>query len=199
MGQHKTWNERRDQLIQATIASIHEHGLEKTSVQRVANRAGLTAGVVAHYFGDKDGLLNATYEALYEQILENAEREVEAQGSPAVRVKSILSAYLSPDQLTPGTVSAWYELVSRLRQSPELTKIQTRVEQAIRGRLRTILANELAPAEAEILASGLYAMVTGFWVRMASESSDLSFEEHRKNITAVIDKFMLAFSVKGSN
>ena len=199
MGQHKTWNERRDQLSQATIASIHEHGLEKTSVQRVANRAGLTAGVVAHYFGDKDGLLNATYEALYEQILENAEREVEAQGSPAVRVKSILSAYLSPDQLTPGTVSAWYELVSRLRQSPELTKIQTRVEQAIRGRLRTILANELAPAEAEILASGLYAMVTGFWVRMASESSDLSFEEHRKNITAVIDKFMLAFSVKGSN
>jgi transcriptional repressor BetI len=199
VGQHKTWNERRDQLIQATIASIHEHGLEKTSVQRVANRAGLTAGVVAHYFGDKDGLLNATYEALYEQILENAEREVEAQGSPAVRVKSILSAYLSPDQLTPGTVSAWYELVSRLRQSPELTKIQTRVEQAIRGRLRTILANELAPAEAEILASGLYAMVTGFWVRMASESSDLSFEEHRKNITAVIDKFMLAFSVKGSN
>ena len=162
-------------------------------------RAAGSADSGAHYFGDKDGLLNATYEALYEQILENAEREVEAQGSPAVRVKSILSAYLSPDQLTPGTVSAWYELVSRLRQSPELTKIQTRVEQAIRGRLRTILANELAPAEAEILASGLYAMVTGFWVRMASESSDLSFEEHRKNITAVIDKFMLAFSVKGSN
>ena len=51
---------RRRQLIEATIDTIHEVGFASTTVQAVSRRAGLSAGLVAHYFRDKEGLLEAT-------------------------------------------------------------------------------------------------------------------------------------------
>ncbi|MDR2838703.1 MAG: TetR family transcriptional regulator, partial [Azonexus sp.] len=50
---------RRQQLIQATFDVIQNNGLEEATVATVANAAGLSAGIVAHYFGNKDGMLEA--------------------------------------------------------------------------------------------------------------------------------------------
>src|SRR5690625_6795075 len=51
---------RRQQLIQATMAAIDEVGLADATVLRIARHAGVSAGIISHYFGGKDGLLEAT-------------------------------------------------------------------------------------------------------------------------------------------
>ena len=51
---------RRQQLIQATMAAIHEVGLADATIMRIARHAGVSAGIISHYFGGKDGLLEAT-------------------------------------------------------------------------------------------------------------------------------------------
>ena len=53
---------RRRELIQATIDSISKHGLSQTTVAKVAEIAGLSAGIVNFYFRTKDALLLATLE-----------------------------------------------------------------------------------------------------------------------------------------
>ena len=53
---------RRRELIEATITSIAQHGLSGTTVARVAELAGLSAGIVSFYFQTKDALLLATLE-----------------------------------------------------------------------------------------------------------------------------------------
>ena len=51
---------RRQQLINATMAAIDEVGLAEATVMRIARHAGVSAGIISHYFGGKDGLLEAT-------------------------------------------------------------------------------------------------------------------------------------------
>ena len=51
---------RRQQLIKATMAAIDEVGLAEATVMRIARHAGVSAGIISHYFGGKDGLLEAT-------------------------------------------------------------------------------------------------------------------------------------------
>ncbi len=51
---------RRQQLIKATMAAIDEVGLADATVMRIARHAGVSAGIISHYFGGKDGLLEAT-------------------------------------------------------------------------------------------------------------------------------------------
>ena len=59
---------RRRQLIDATIASIHEDGFANTTISGISRRAGLSSGIVAHYFDDKAGLLEATMRKLAEDL-----------------------------------------------------------------------------------------------------------------------------------
>jgi len=53
-------DERRSAIAEAAIAVIAEVGLEQAKLRLIAARAGVTTGAVAHYFKDKDALLEAT-------------------------------------------------------------------------------------------------------------------------------------------
>ena len=55
---------RRRQLVQATIESIADVGFVACTLSDIAKRAGVSPGLFAHYFGDKDGLLEATLRSM---------------------------------------------------------------------------------------------------------------------------------------
>ena len=63
---------RRQQLIDAAIASIHEHGFSSATVARIARKAGVSTGIVHHYFTDKNDLLAATMRALLDILRREA-------------------------------------------------------------------------------------------------------------------------------
>ena len=44
-----------------TIDSLAELGYVSSTLAQIAGRAGVSPGLVAHYFGDKDGLLAVSY------------------------------------------------------------------------------------------------------------------------------------------
>ena len=44
---------RRRQLIEATITSIHEYGFADATVSRISAAAGVSTGIVHHYFDGK--------------------------------------------------------------------------------------------------------------------------------------------------
>jgi AcrR family transcriptional regulator len=55
--------ETRARILAATTAYIDEHGFHQTSLQRVAQAAGVTVGAVQHHFASKADLLAAVLEA----------------------------------------------------------------------------------------------------------------------------------------
>jgi len=52
---------RRQQLVEVTIDVLAEAGYVGTTLGRIGARAGVSAGLVAHYFGDKDTLLDLAF------------------------------------------------------------------------------------------------------------------------------------------
>jgi AcrR family transcriptional regulator len=50
----------RRALIEATITVVGEHGLEQASTRRIAQEAGVNAGLISYYFGSRAELLLAT-------------------------------------------------------------------------------------------------------------------------------------------
>ena len=80
---------RRRQLIAATIASIHEEGLANTTLSQISRRAGLSTGIVSHYFQDKAGLLEATMRSLAESLRRRVIAEQAAAQSPEERVFAV--------------------------------------------------------------------------------------------------------------
>ena len=64
--------ERRDQILRATVEVVARYGYDGASLARVAEQAGVSKGLVSHYFGSKDDLMaeavTGTVRALRESI-----------------------------------------------------------------------------------------------------------------------------------
>ncbi len=62
-------HDKRSEVIQAALSLIAEHGFHGTSMAMIAERAGVGAGTIYHYFENKDALINEIYHELEEEIL----------------------------------------------------------------------------------------------------------------------------------
>src|SRR6478752_6296581 len=83
---------RRKQLVEAAIAAIHAHGFANATVARIAAQAGISAGMVHHYFKDKDELLFATMRHLLAELRSDAVARLSRACTPRERIRAIIDA-----------------------------------------------------------------------------------------------------------
>ena len=83
--------ERRQQLIQATIRCVADRGLAETTIATVAQEAGLSQGIINLHFQSKDGLLTETLRYLADEY-RNAcsEAAAAAEVSPAAGLQAMV-------------------------------------------------------------------------------------------------------------
>src|SRR3546814_15755215 len=91
----------------ATITSIHEEGFANATISRISKHAGMSGGIVAHYFDDKAGLLAATMRSLAQDLLRETVKRLRAAATPEERIDAVILANFSDAQNDPQTVSAW--------------------------------------------------------------------------------------------
>jgi len=99
---------RKAQLIDATIEVIAVRGYARTTLTDVANKAGLSHGLVNFHFQTKERLLTETLLFLAEEYRNNWTDALAAAGpAPAERLDAILRADFTPTICTPAKLSAW--------------------------------------------------------------------------------------------
>jgi AcrR family transcriptional regulator len=90
-------DKRREQLMDAALSAIAECGLTKVTLGKVAERAGLTAGMVNFHFETKQDLLEATLARQAAEMLENLDKGIErSNGSPAAALTAMVIAAFDP-------------------------------------------------------------------------------------------------------
>ena len=68
MARVETEKLRKKELIDATIKSIENHGFQGTTILTISRQANMSAGIISHYFGSKQGLILATIRHLLEEL-----------------------------------------------------------------------------------------------------------------------------------
>jgi AcrR family transcriptional regulator len=71
-------------LLGAAESLLDERGLEGTTVPAIAERAGVSVGVVYRRFPDKDALLREVYKRYFDELANHNERQL--QGVAAIRL-----------------------------------------------------------------------------------------------------------------
>jgi AcrR family transcriptional regulator len=65
----RRYERTREELVDAVLALIGEHGIDGVTIDRVADEAGLSRGTIyAHYPGGREELLRAAYAELGHQV-----------------------------------------------------------------------------------------------------------------------------------
>ncbi len=181
---------RRRQLIAATITSIHEEGFANATISRISKNAGLSGGIVAHYFDDKAGLLAATMRSLAQDLLAETLRRLNQAETPEERIDAVILANFSVDQNAPETVSAWLAFWAEARNAPALWRIQKINERRLLSNLRHAFKQLLPEDEAGIAAAGLAAMIEGLWLRCALSNGPLTIDQARLIARDYVARFL---------
>lgn len=157
--------DRRQRLIDATVEVMAEVGFSATTLAQIGRRAGASPGLVAHYFGDKDGLLEATLRSLARRLSRNtAERLGRARG-PRARLQAIIDANLAPEEFDPRTASVWLAFWSQVKHSTQLKRVQRVYERRLLSNLLHPLRVMVPDDQARAIAGSLAALIDGLWLR----------------------------------
>jgi len=172
-------SERRRSLIEAALDCLSRLGPYGASVREICDRAGVSPGLLRHYFDGKDALIIEAYRTLTREYHENLHRVLTGPTEPvAQRLRSFFDAYFS-SQVTgeerAGTYVAFWTLG---RTDPTIQRIQRSAYRKLRKQLAPVL-NELAEdrgaqIDAEQLATSLIALLDGFWLDMCVDPTHFS-------------------------
>jgi betaine-aldehyde dehydrogenase len=158
---------RRSQLIDVTIDSLAEVGFVGTTLAQIAGRAGVSPGLVAHYFGDKDGLLDAAFRSLARRVSDQVRSRLLEISTPRGRIQAIIDANLAPEEFEQRTGTAWLAFWGQVLQVKSLGRVQSVYQRRMLSNLKSSLKKLVPSGEAQSLAAMIAAMIDGVWLRAA--------------------------------
>lgn len=168
---------RREEIVNAAYEVIFEVGLSNTTIAQIAKKAQLSVGIVSHYFGDKQGLINACMlEMLNELRRKTAQYKAEVTDShPENMIKAIIDSNFDISQVNQRAMRIWLDFWSASMHMSELSRLQKINDQRLYSNLKFHFLELMPKDQASIAARGLAALIDGLWLR-GSLSRDTTFD-----------------------
>jgi TetR/AcrR family transcriptional regulator, transcriptional repressor of bet genes len=183
---------RRNELIDAAIASIAAHGLSDTTLVTIAEQAGVSPALVNHYFEGKEELLEATLRRLTKELALEIRRLTPADPTPRQRLEAIIDGCLEPEQLRPGAMLAWRAFWAQLPMQPRFASLQRTINRRFRSNIRVALRTMVTPDMVDETYLGLYALMDGFWMRQFIDPDSFSMDDARRICRRFLDRAVAA-------
>lgn len=173
---------RKQQLIDATIKSIESHGFQGTTIMTISREANMSAGIISHYFGSKQGLVLATIRHLLEQLKQGLLQQIaqsEKTLTPELRLQMIVDSNFDCFQQSTSVTRTWLCFWAQALHDPELARLQTVNSKRLLSNLLYSYKHIISdPAQARLAAEMTAAMIDGLWLR--SSLSQTSVDEFQK-------------------
>lgn len=157
---------RRLELTDALMRLTRREGWDAISLRKVAAEAGVSMGMVQHYFTTKDEMLRFVVEMVSEDVRQRIRvraAKLPAGHSPRLLVWTVLSEMIPSPPRRTAEVEGAEVFVRRFLLSPESSAQFARdgaeLKQAIKEQI--LLGRKGSDADAERDAGGLIAMLNG--------------------------------------
>ncbi len=185
--------ETRSQVIEAAVNCICEEGFAAANMNRIAERAGVTWGVMQYHFGDRGGLFSAVLESGYMHLTERL-AEIGIEGEVLrERVASLVDT--GWDIFGAPMARACFEIILATRSEMAL-------ESASRDRLLAV-AKELSESSGKLLAHAarrkrspkkaqqvFIAALRGFAFEYMQYPSEYDYKREREALTDVLTGYL---------
>ncbi len=165
-----TETERREDLIDATLDCIAEAGIQGATVRQIAARAGVTGGLIRHYFATKDQMLQAAYRQLMDGITEITKAAAEGADTK-IRLRRFIVANVTPPVTDSRTLSLWAAFISHIPLDPAFAAIHRESYVSFLAALEELLVAFFAERgrivsqqECRAYAIAVNGLIDGLWL-----------------------------------
>jgi TetR/AcrR family transcriptional repressor of bet genes len=175
--------QRRQQLIDATMKCIARRGMSSTTLGDVAREAGLSQGIVNLHFESKENLLTETLRFLADEYKAHFNKTYEKSGpGPADKLRALVELDLRPSICDRRKVAVWFAFWGEVQSRPTYRKICDERDQyyddtveRLAGEI--IVEGDYRDVTAASVAMVLTSMTNGLW--LSCLISPRTFDRHK--------------------
>lgn len=165
-----TKEERRQQLIEATVKCIARKGIGSTTLGEVAQEAGLSQGIVNLHFNSKENLLNETLQYIAEDYKAQFDSTLAKAGPEAAeKLLALMEMDLKPSICDRQKLAVWFSFWGEVKTVPTYQKVCDAYDSAydavIRDLCETIIKDgSYKHVAASTVTDALQSMTDGLWL-----------------------------------
>lgn len=169
------------QILEAALGIITEDGVRGASMRKVAERAGVSLGLLSYHFEDKQELITSACGLACSRLLEASETALPLNdgGTPADRVSSYVAGPFTEEFLEPDYLALRISIWAVARTDDAIGEIEQTYYNCYVDRLADLLVEarpDLDRDTARATAIDVSAMQNGLWLDYARHRDDESLE-----------------------
>jgi AcrR family transcriptional regulator len=170
---------RRQSLIAATARVLAARGAAGVSVRTICAEAGVSAGLLRHYFASVSEAIAETYRWTGAEIDRALDEAVAAAGpAPRARLIAYLAANFRAPIATPELLATYVAFWSLTRSDPAVAAVRAEVYGSFRLGLEGLLhAYRPDLSDVRVTAVALTALIDGLWLELSLGQAPFSAEE----------------------
>lgn len=157
---------RRRELRRAAVEVMRREGAAGTTLEKVAQEAGASKGIVLHYFRNKQELFEEAMREANAGLRDDVVRRLKMARSPIERIWAIVEANLGEAVFKPPHGNAWLSLCAEVPREPQLARLQGIFHSRMHSNLMSGFLSLVPHEEAERLSLSMSALIDGLWVRL---------------------------------
>jgi AcrR family transcriptional regulator len=180
---------RRETLVAACAASLAKNGVQGTSVRVICTEAGVSPGLLRHYYDGIDALIAATYRWTGDRVQKALSDAVAAAPqTPRDRLLAYLTASFVPPIADPQLLATWLAFWALTKTDPQIALLHGEIYRNYRADLETLLS-ACQPGDHRLTAVALTALVDGLWLELNLGDAPFS----RTEAGALVEKWLDCF------
>ncbi|MCY9869972.1 transcriptional regulator BetI [Vibrio barjaei] len=189
---------RKPQLVQAAMTVIDRVGLHSASISLIAKEAGVSTGIINHYFGGKHGLLEETMREILRQLSSTVTFHLSRipTHEHVKRINAIIDANFVGFQAENKVAKTWLAFWSYSMHDSQLKRLQRVNEKRLLSHLKIELKTLLTNEQADVVANGIAALIDGIWLRGTLTPEGIDADKARFIINDYLDKQLTFYSIK---
>ncbi len=183
---------RRQSLIEATARCLAERGAAGVSVRAICAEAGVSAGLLRHYFAGVSEAIAETYRWIGEQVADALDEAVAAAGDdPRARLLAYVTANFRPPIASRELLASYVALWSLTRSDPAIAAIRSEIYADLQTGLEALI-EDLRPdvGGARLPAVALTALIDGLWLELSLGAAPFSPEEAERLAELWLDSLL---------
>lgn len=156
---------RREELLQATLDTIHAEGLHNITVAKLSKTAGMSQGMVHHYFKNKAEIIEAAIRHVNAELRTELVKEMGRTETPTEKLFKILDINFAPHWFNPQTTRLWVSFCSEVPFNDTFARIQAVIHNRMHSNLKHILKALLTEHDPDQISHEISNLIDGFWIR----------------------------------
>lgn len=181
---------RQAELAEAALATLAEFGFSGTTVNRVAERAGMSSGLVHHYFKSKADLLEMAMRQLNAHSRDEVLEKVRDVVSAREKLYAVSEALFPVGLFERQFAQAWLAFCGEAAVSANYARIQrvmfSRMQSNISWYLRFLVEAEEVAVTSRVICMHSH----GLWLRCALDARPISREQAITQMHKLLDKLL---------